>query len=89
MKKEALSIVKKTAKIAGVTCVAAGAIAIMTSGTALTAIGTGFRYVKDTVVKILKETSEEKDMVDAEDPAPVDPDPTEEASAAEKVIAEA
>lgn len=71
MKKEAISMVKKTAKIAGVTCVAAGAIAIVTSGAALTAIGTGFRYVKETVEKVLKETHEEPTVAEEAAQQPV------------------
>ena len=35
MEKKAIKLVKKTAKLAGVVCVAAGAIALMTSKTAL------------------------------------------------------
>ena len=56
MKKEAKSLVKKTAKIAGVTCVAAGAVALMTTGAALKALTEGARYLKNTVQKIMDET---------------------------------
>lgn len=60
MKKEAIVNVKKAAKIAGVTCVAAGAVALVTSGTALKAITEGGKYLADTVKKIVnEETSSE------------------------------
>lgn len=55
MNKELTSIVKKTAKIAGVTCVAAGAVALMTSGAALKALTVGGKYLKDTIQKIVNE----------------------------------
>lgn len=41
MHKEAKNLVKKTAKIAGITCVAAGAVALMTTGAALKALTEG------------------------------------------------
>lgn len=74
MKKEIKSLLKKTAKIAGVTCVAAGAVAIMTSGVAVKAIGEGGKHLLNTVKKIAKEgdaavtTAEasEEDFVEAE-----------------------
>lgn len=53
MNKELRNIVKKSAKIGGVVCVAAGAIAIMTSKTALQVILEGGKYFKDTVKKII------------------------------------
>ena len=60
MKKEAIVNVRKAAKIAGVTCVAAGAVALVTSGTALKAITEGGKYLADTVKKIVnEETSSE------------------------------
>lgn len=52
MKKEIKSILKKTTKIACVTCVATGAIAVMTSGVALKAIGEGGKYLVNTIKKI-------------------------------------
>lgn len=65
MNKELKNIVKKTAKIGGVICVAAGAVAIVTSKTALQVILKGGEYFKDAVKKIVneepdvEETSEE------------------------------
>ena len=58
MNKEIKSVVKKTAKIAGVTCIAAGAVALMTSGAALKALTEGTKYLKDTVKKIIDEKPE-------------------------------
>ena len=62
MNKEIKSIVKKTAKIGAVTCVAAGAVALMTTGAALKALTEGAKYLKDTVKKIV---DEEPDVVEA------------------------
>lgn len=58
MNKEAKSLVKKTAKIAGITCVAAGAVALMTTGAALKALTEGAKYLKNTVQKIIDEPAE-------------------------------
>lgn len=55
MKQEIRTIVKKAAKVAGVTCVAAGAVALMTSATAIKALTEGGKYLKDTVEKIIGE----------------------------------
>ena len=52
MKKEIKSILKKTTKIACVTCVATGAIAVMTSGVALKSIGEGGKHLVNTIKKI-------------------------------------
>lgn len=49
------SLLKKSIKIAGVTCVAAGAVALVTSGTALKAIGEGGKYLMKAVKKIVGE----------------------------------
>lgn len=64
MKKEAKNLVKKTAKIAGVTCVAAGAVALMTTGAALKALTEGAKYLKDTVKKIVDEEPNEETIVE-------------------------
>lgn len=58
MKQEIKSIMKKTAKIAGVTCIAAGAVALMTSAAALKALTEGSKYLKNTVEKIIAGESE-------------------------------
>ena len=46
------SLLNKSIKIAGVTCVAAGAVALVTSGTALKAISEGGKYLLKAVKKI-------------------------------------
>ena len=56
MKHEMKNMVKKSAKIAGVTCVAAGAVALVASGAALKAITEGGKYLQDTLQKILNDT---------------------------------
>ena len=53
MSKEIKSIVKKTAKVAGVTCIALGSAALIASGAALKALTAGAVYLKDTVQKII------------------------------------
>ena len=55
MKQEVVSLLKKTAKIAGITCLAAGSIAILTSTAALHAAAEGFHYLKDRTKEIVKE----------------------------------
>ena len=81
MHKEAKSLVKKTAKIAGVTCIAAGAVALMTTGAALKALTEGAKYLKNTVQQILDEPTVTDPVVDAE--------AAEEDFAGEPVMAEA
>ena len=66
MNKEAKSLVKKTARIAGVTCVAAGAVALMTTGAALKALTEGAKYLKKTVQKIIDEPTAAEAVIDAE-----------------------
>ena len=84
MNKEIKSIVKKTAKIGAVTCVAAGAVALMTTGTALKALTEGAKYLKDTVKKIVGEESDIEAVIEE---APVED--VVEAPAAEAVVEEA
>lgn len=81
MNKEVKSIVKKTAKIAGVTCIAAGAVALMTSAAAIKAMTEGAKYLKDTVKKIINEEPEAEVVVEetAEEEAPA-AEPVAEAS---------
>lgn len=55
MKKEIKTVLKKTVKIAGVTCVALGGAALIASGAALKAVTEGGRYLKDAVKKIVGE----------------------------------
>lgn len=66
MNKETKNIVKKTAKIAGVTCVALGGAALIASGAALKALTEGARYLQDTVQKILEDPAEAEVILEAE-----------------------
>lgn len=63
--KEVNSVLKKTAKIAGVTCIAAGAVAVMTSGIALKTITEGGKYLFNSVKKIVNENEEAEYIVEA------------------------
>ena len=67
MKQEIKSLLKKTVKIAGVTCVAAGAVAVMTSGVALKAISEGGKYLADAVNRIVNEPDAPQETVGAEE----------------------
>ena len=69
MNKEIMSIVKKSAKIAGVTCIAAGAVALVTSGAALKAITEGGKYLAKTVKDILEEKPMPEEVVEAAEEA--------------------
>ena len=92
MNKEIKAIVKKTAKIAGVTCVAAGAIALMTSGAALKAIAEGGKYLVNTVKKIVNEEPEAEKIVEEAVEVPQEVAQEEVAAqeeAAEEVVAAA
>ena len=71
MNKKAKSLVKKTAKIAGVTCVAAGAVAVMTSGVALKAIAEGGKYLADEFKRIINEENSVDAEIVAEPPVEV------------------
>ena len=62
MKQEISSTLKKTVKIASVTCIALGGAALIASGAALKALAEGGRYLKDAVCKIAGES----DAVEAE-----------------------
>ena len=55
MNQEVKSAVKKTVKIAGVTCFALGGAALIASGAALKAFAEGAKYLKDTIQLILDE----------------------------------
>ena len=81
MHKEAKNLVKKTAKIAGVTCIAAGAVALMTTGAALKALTEGAKYLKNTIQKIIVEPAAVEPIIDAE---AAEEDFVEEAAAAEE-----
>lgn len=66
MKKKSTSIVKKSAKIGAAVCVAAGAVALMTSGAALKALTEGAKYLKNTVKKIIDEEAKSETSVTEE-----------------------
>lgn len=55
MNQETRNIVKKTVKIAGVTCIAMGSAALIASGAALKAVTAGARYLKDAIEKIVND----------------------------------
>lgn len=61
MKKEIKPILKNTAKIACAACVATAAIAVMTSGVALKAIGEGGKYFVDAVKRIVADNTVSED----------------------------
>ena len=73
MKQEIRSMLKKTARIAGVACLAAGSIAVLTSGAALKAISEGGKYLAGAVKRIIEEKEEtaEGGAANEEDFAPV------------------
>lgn len=92
MDKEMKKLVKKTVKIAGVTCFALGGAALIASGAALKAIAEGGKYLKDTVKKILEEDTVEAvsaEEVVAEEVAveeEVEESPAAEAEAVEEEV---
>ena len=59
MKKEVKSILKKTAAVAGVTCIAVGAVAVVSSKAALQAILDGSAYLKNRITEIVNNDSDE------------------------------
>ena len=68
MEKEVKTVLKKTVKIAGVTCFALGGAALIASGAALKALTEGAKYVAQSVKKIVDEKPEEEtaEVVEAE-----------------------
>ena len=85
MNKEIKMTVKKTAKIAGVTCVALGSAALIASGAALKALTEGAKYLKESVRKIIDE--EPRDEAIVEEAAVVEASP-EDFAEEEAVVAE-
>lgn len=85
MKKKITSIVKKSAKVGAAVCVAAGAVALMTSGAALKALTEGAKYLKNTVKKIIDEESKSETSATEE---VVESSASNPAVEAEAVIAE-
>lgn len=84
MKTEIKNIAVKSAKLAGVTCVAAGAIALVASGAAVKAAMAGGAYLKETARKILEEKPETPEAVQEE----TGEESVSEAVQAEEVIPE-
>ena len=72
MSKEINTIVKKTVKVACVTCIAAGAVALMTSAAAIKAMTEGAKYLKDTVKKIVNEEPEAEEILEEAAEAPAE-----------------
>lgn len=60
MTEELKNMTKKAAKIAGVTCIAAGTVAVVASGAAVKAMVEGGKYLKDTVKKIMDSEPDQK-----------------------------
>lgn len=80
MNQKITSIVKKSVKVGAAVCVAAGAIALMTSDAALKALTVGGKYLKDAVRKIIGDTPEANVVVvEAVEKMPV-AEPVEEAA---------
>lgn len=96
MNKEAKNLVKKTAKIAGVTCIVLGGAALIASGAALKALTAGGKYLKDTVKKIIDKEYKEENIAAEATVAEASPENfveteaivAEESSEAEEVAAE-
>lgn len=85
MKKKITSIVMKSAKVGAAVCVAADAVALMTSGAALKALTEGAKYLKNTVKKIIDEESKSETSATEE---VVESSASNPAVEAEAVIAE-
>lgn len=79
MNQEIKSLIKKSIKIAGVTCFTAGVVAVATSGAALKAIAESGKYLAKTVKDIIDEKPQQEEKVDAEEAASA-----EEATVAEE-----
>jgi len=60
MEKEIKTILKKTVKIAGVTCLALGGAALIASGAALKGLTEGAKYAAQSIRKIAQEKPEEE-----------------------------
>lgn len=69
MKKETMTILKKTGRIACLTCITLGAVAVVTSTAAVNSAKEGFRYLLEKSKDILKENRAPQE--DAAQPEPV------------------
>ena len=81
MNSKATSILKKTVKISGVTCIALGGVALIASGAALKALTEGAKYLTKTIRDVIHE---EPETVEAEAEAAA-----QETVAEESVVEEA
>ncbi len=79
MNKEGKTVLKKTVKIAGVTCFALGGAALIASGAALKALAEGAKFTRDSVKKILEEKPREEaaEVAEAEAVSPEETVPEE------------
>ena len=59
MKKKVKTLLKKTAAVAGVTCIAAGAVAVVSSKAALQAMLKGSEYFKNRIEEIISSNDDE------------------------------
>ena len=62
MQKEIKTVLKKTVKIAGVTCLTLSGATLIASGAALKVLTEGAKYVKDSVKKIIDEKTDTEEM---------------------------
>jgi hypothetical protein len=81
MKRKSSNILKKTIKIASVTCFALGGAALIASGAAVKALTEGAKYLKNTVEKIVRETPEAEQIVEEVPAAVAEEVPAAEAEA--------
>ena len=84
MQKQIKTVLKKTVKIAGVTCLALGGAALIASGAAVKALAEGGKYIAATARKILEEKNEEDAAVTAD----AEPIPREEPAETQKEASE-
>ena len=96
MEKEIKTVLKKTVKIAGVTCFALGGAALIASGAALKALTEGAKFVKNSIRDIInekpaEETAEtvEVEVVTEEEPIADEAPAQPEAEKVETVVVEA
>lgn len=82
MNKEIKTIVKKTARVTGVTCLALGGAALIASGAALKALTEGALYLKERIENIVSDRPESRVLADeAPTEAPAEEAASEEAEA--------
>ena len=87
MEKEVKTVLKKTVKIAGITCLALSGAALIASGAALKALTEGAKYVKNSVRKIIDEKPGEETADAAEAEVAAAPVESEAEAAVEETVA--